>query len=79
MDKKNVEDLIKDLKDEDVLVRWTAAEALGETKDTRAVEPLINALKDEDEYVRCSATMALRETKDTRAAGDLSLAHNLKE
>jgi len=38
--KKNVKGLIKALRHEDVHVRWSAAEALGEIGDARAVEPL---------------------------------------
>jgi len=54
-----VEPLIAALKDEDVNVRWPAARALGEIKDTRAIKPLIAALKDAEWIVREAAAEAL--------------------
>ena len=49
---KDVEGLIRALKDEDIYVRRSAAEALGKIGDKRAVGPLIEALKDEYSYVQ---------------------------
>lgn len=68
-----VDKLIKNLKDEDWSVRWSAAMALGKLKlkNARAVEPLIVALKDENELVRGSAAEALGELKNARAVGPL--------
>jgi hypothetical protein len=51
--------LIAALKDEDRSVRQSAAEALGQLKDTRAVEPLIGVLEDENSKVRHAAIGAL--------------------
>ena len=42
--------LIRALKDKDVVVRFRAAEALGEIGDTRAGDPLVEALKEEKRY-----------------------------
>lgn len=53
-----VEPLMAVLEDKDVLVRWTAAEALGKIGDKRAVSSLVAALRDRD--VREAASEALR-------------------
>jgi HEAT repeat protein len=53
-----VEPLIAALGEEDVLVRWTAAECLGKIGDKRAVFPLVAALR--DRAVCESASEALR-------------------
>lgn len=58
-DKKAVEHLIQSLEDQDIDVRWNAADAFGKLKDVLAVEPLIRALKDEDEFVRDRAANSL--------------------
>ncbi len=55
----------------DARVRWHAAGALGEMRDTRAVEPLIHALKDESPYVRFTTAKALGEMGDPRAVEPL--------
>lgn len=59
--KKDVEGLIKALKDKDWTVRKRATEALGEICDRRAVEPLIQALEDEDVRVRNATRKALED------------------
>jgi len=69
--KKDIEGLIKALKDKDEDVGTNAAEALGEIGDARAVEPLIQALKDEHEDVRGEAADALGEIGDARAVEPL--------
>jgi len=56
---KDVNGLIKALKDSDRWIRRAAAEALGGIGDARAVEPLIQALKDRDVDVRKAAANAL--------------------
>jgi HEAT repeat protein len=58
---KDLNGLIRALKDNDCEVQEAAADALGEMGDARAVEPLINALKDENSIVRKAAKDALRE------------------
>jgi len=58
-EKKDVDGLIKALRDKDSDIRLEVAYALGEIKDKRAVEPLIQALKDEDNFVREAAVEAL--------------------
>ena len=68
---KNVDGLIAALRDDDYIVRWKVAEALGEIGDARAVEPLIKALGDEDGDVRQAATEALGEIGDARAVEPL--------
>jgi HEAT repeat protein len=70
-DEKGVEELIKNLKNENPLVRWQAAEQLGRAKDVRAVEPLIEALRDRDEGVRREATKSLGEIGSSRAVEPL--------
>jgi HEAT repeat protein len=42
----NFDELVQQLKSEDLIARLHAIKALGETKDARAVEPLIAILKD---------------------------------
>jgi HEAT repeat protein len=54
-----VEPLIIALKDNNASMRWGAARALGQIKDTRAIEPLISSLKDTDLTVRETAAGAL--------------------
>jgi HEAT repeat protein len=60
---KDVEGLIKALKDKNGGVQIIAAVALGEIKDARAVEPLTKALKDKYGYVRSVAALALEKIK----------------
>jgi len=50
----DVNDLVQQLKNEDLLIRLNAIMALGETRDARAVEPLISTLRDES----CACTAA---------------------
>ena len=56
---KDVDSLIKDLKDDNSTIRANAAELLGTINDTGAVYPLIYALKDENLTVRRNATAAI--------------------
>ena len=56
---KDVNLLIKDLKNENSAIRADAAKTLGEVNDTKAVYPLIQLLKDNDNHVRKDATNAL--------------------
>jgi HEAT repeat protein len=55
------------LKDADATIRQKAADALGQSKSSRAVEPLIAALDDPDFGVQNRAAIALGEIKDSRA------------
>jgi HEAT repeat protein len=71
---RDVEGLIKALKDEDLVVRRGAASALGKIRDARAVEPLIQALKDKDSSVRWGAAVALGRIGDARATEPLNQA-----
>ena len=64
---KDVDSLIKDLKDENSTIRADAAKTLGEINDTKAVYPLIQALKDDNESVRAEAATSLGNTKDDQA------------
>jgi HEAT repeat protein len=61
IDKKKVQSLITSLDDDDIDVRYSAAQALGRIGDIRAVEPLIKAFGNDgdDEGVRHSAAAAL--------------------
>ena len=65
--KRAVKKLIKALAHQDVSVRKSAAEALGDVGDTRAVEPLLLVLNDKDEDVRSSSARALGKIGDARA------------
>jgi len=69
------------LKDTNADVRQKAAEALGQSKSSRAVEPLIAALNDPDPNVQGSAAKALGEIKDPRALQPLvdALKHSKDE
>jgi len=58
--KKDFEILIQNLNDENIEIRWKAAEALGELGDSRAVEPLITALENENSDVREDMAIAIR-------------------
>ena len=53
--------------DKRVLVRWTAAQALGNLRDGRALPALIKALKDKDEDVREQSAKALGKIGDRAA------------
>jgi predicted NACHT family NTPase len=55
------------LKDENLYVRGSAAEALGDIKSDTAVQLLINALKDEDAVVQWRAAKALGNIKSDTA------------
>lgn len=59
--KRDVNGLIKSLKNENVNFRINGALALGKIKRARAVAPLIEALHDEDEDVRWAAAWSLGE------------------
>jgi HEAT repeat protein len=71
LEKKGVEEFIRDLGADKPLVRRDAADQLGKAKDVRGVEPLLTALRDEDEGVRREATKALGEIGDPRTAKPL--------
>ena len=64
-----VEKLIEQLKEDDHIVRSSAADALGEIGDERAIEPLIELLKDEN--VRGTAAWALGEIGGERVVEPL--------
>jgi HEAT repeat protein len=55
----SVEPLIRSLRHPDSDVRWKAAIALGEIKDSRAIEPLIVQLSDTDRFVKSRVAHAL--------------------
>lgn len=55
---RDVEGLLKALKDKDWAVRVTAARSLGEIADERAVEPLIQALKGEEIWEEAEEALA---------------------
>lgn len=76
--KPAVETLISAMKDTCEHVRWSTAEALGKTEDTRAVEPLISVLKDACDQVRSNAAMALGKIGDSKALKPLIRALNDK-
>jgi HEAT repeat protein len=65
---------IGNLKDEVPALRQQAAEALGQSGNSRAVEPLIAALSDPEISVRGSAATALGAIKDPRALEPLQIA-----
>ena len=71
---RDVEDLIKTLKDKDRAVRVMAARSLEEIAHERTVEPLIQALKDEDSSLRRRAAEALGKMGDKRAIEPLTNA-----
>jgi HEAT repeat protein len=64
---KDVDSLIKDLKNVNSTVRANAAKSLGLVNDTKGVSPLISALKDENSTVRMNAAESLGISKDERA------------
>jgi len=64
---RDVDSLIKDLKNENSTIRADAASALGDLKDSRGIEPLIEALRDESPEVRIAAEGSLGMSGDPRA------------
>ncbi len=72
-----VDALVAAMKDPDADVRWQAANALGDIKDTRAVPPLIEALQVKE--LNWHAARSLGEIKDTRAVEPLIAALNDKD
>ena len=75
-DEKSIEQLIRELKDPDEIVRSTAAGTLGHRKSEKAVKPLILALKDAHPFVRHGAAWALGEIQSKNAVDALNLALN---
>ena len=63
--------LIEELKSEEPVVRYIAAQLLGRIKDRRAVVPLTGALKDISPGVRARAAEALGKLEDERAIDTL--------
>lgn len=55
-------------------VRWAAAEALGQMRDSGAILPLISALEDADVMVRMVVVSALGRLRDPRAVDPLKQA-----
>lgn len=70
----NLEYVLALLRDEDILVRYSICENLGEFGDHRAVEPLIEVLRTDEESVRCGAAAALGFIGDNRAIPALKWA-----
>jgi beta-lactamase regulating signal transducer with metallopeptidase domain len=58
---------VRELQDDDPLIRRHAAWALGELESTRGVRPLVERLRDDDADVRLVAAWALGEIKDYMA------------
>ncbi|MDO8872843.1 MAG: HEAT repeat domain-containing protein [Methanoregula sp.] len=73
---KSVEQLIRELKDPNEIVRSTAAGTLGHRKSEKTIEPLILALKDNHVWVRHGAAWALGEIRSETAVNALRLALN---
>ncbi|MHA1303906.1 MAG: HEAT repeat domain-containing protein [Candidatus Heimdallarchaeaceae archaeon] len=63
----NLKKLIKQLKDEDKIVRRDAILALGDLRDERAVQPLIECIYQDTTENRITAIVALSEIGDHRA------------
>jgi HEAT repeat protein len=73
---KSVDQLIRELKSPDEIVRSSAAGTLGHRKSEKAVKPLILALNDNHPYVRHGAAWALGEIRSEVAIDALRLALN---
>jgi len=74
-DEKAIKALVRTLKDQVVVVRQEAAEALGRIGRVQSIDPLITALKkDEALEVRAQAAEALGEIGNTRAVLSLITA-----
>ncbi len=71
---EDVDQYIKDPKNENSTVRANAAWALGKINNTRAVDSLVAVLKDNDIDVRCNAAWSLGKIKDPKAANPLQSA-----
>lgn len=65
------ERLARNLASPNARTRWTAAQELGERKDSRSVPMLLVALRDADKNVRMYAAYALGEIKERLAAAAL--------
>ena len=72
--RKDVEGLIKTLRDKDRSVRLVTVISLGEIRDVRAVEPLLTALMDDDWSVRAGAAIVLGDIGGVRAVEPLLAA-----
>lgn len=64
------------LNDEDKWIRYFAADALGDLKNSRSVDHLVQKLLDEDQDVRFVSASALGRIGDPRAAHALMQAYN---
>ena len=69
--KPAVRPLIRDLRDDDPLVRRNAVQALGAIEDPRAVKPLIKVVNDKNPLIQRLAVKALGKIKDPRAVDPL--------
>ena len=70
-EKRDVEGLVNALDHKDAAIRRSAAERLGEFRDSRASGPLLAALRDPDFKVAASAARALSSIGDPKAIGPL--------
>jgi HEAT repeat protein len=75
--RKEITELIKELKHKDSSVRRNAAETLGMIGDEKAVDSLILILKDKNRFVRQEAIAALGKIGGARLVGPVTQA--LKE
>lgn len=75
-EKRDIDSLISNIKNEDVAIRVSVAQAIGYLGDIRATEPLIESLRDENEDVRKESAMSLSIIGDKLAVDPLIEALN---
>jgi CheY-like chemotaxis protein len=76
---KELDGLVRKLKDRGPSTRWSAAKSLGMLGDARAVRPLTTNLKDEDEYAQAAVVEALVKLNATYAMERLDALLNANE
>ena len=76
---KDIEEITKQLRNKDSIIRRGAVELLGSTADKTILDTLIPVLKDENRFVRQEAVLALKKIGGSRAVEQLTLALNTEK
>ena len=76
---KDIEEITKQLRNKDSIIRRGAVELLGSTADETMLDTLIPVLKDENRFVRQEAVLALKKIGGSRVIEHLTQALNTEK